>query len=90
MPSLARRSLLGHTSRGDDGADLGELDKDDVAERLLGVVGDADRRDIGRRVDGRPLVVRCVLVGCRKRDASKGVERRKCKGEVSLRAQSVS
>lgn len=54
----------GRTSGGDDGPDLGQLDKDDVAERLLRVVGDADGRDVSGAVDRRPLVVRRVLVGC--------------------------
>ena len=40
---------------GDGGADLRQLDEDDVAELRLGVVGDADRGGIA--VDPHPLVV---------------------------------
>lgn len=46
------------TALGDVGAHSREFDENDVAERLLGVVGDADGRDASVRVEGRPLVVR--------------------------------
>ncbi len=41
-------------------ADLGQIDEDDVAERALRVVGDAD--GAGGAVDGDPLVFLGVLV----------------------------
>jgi hypothetical protein len=44
-------------------ADRGELDEDDVAERLLRVLGDADGRNLA--VDLDPLVVLRELLGCR-------------------------
>ena len=45
------------TSSGDGLPDARQLDKDDVSECLLGVVGHADGRDAGVRVVRRPLVV---------------------------------
>lgn len=58
---VAHAKLL--TTSLDLGAGRGELDKDDIAESLLGVVGDADGANLGGLVVGDPLVVLGVA-GC--------------------------
>lgn len=55
QPSGLPKAVL--TASLDLGALRGELDEDDVAEGLLGVVGDADGRDLGVGVVLDPLVV---------------------------------
>lgn len=54
LPCLLRNVL---TSLLDLSTSLGELDEDNVAERLLGVVSDADGADVGGVVKRDPLVL---------------------------------
>jgi hypothetical protein len=53
-------------------ARLGQLDKDDVAQRRRGVVGDADRRRLGVRRERHPLVRLRVLFRPQQAAAAEG------------------
>ena len=55
---------LGPTSCGDLGATGGQLDVDNVAQGLLGVLGDAHGAETGAVVERDPLVLGRVALGC--------------------------
>lgn len=55
---MARRTTLG-----DLGTLTGQLDKDDISQSLLGVLGDTNDTDVGLRLKSDPFMVSSVL-GC--------------------------
>jgi len=53
-----------HTALSNLRPDRRELDKNDIAQSFLGIIGDSDRTDVTLRVDGDPFVVGGIT-GCR-------------------------
>lgn len=60
------KQMARHTTLGDLGTFTGQLDKDDISQSLLGVLGDTNDTDVGLRLKSDPFVVSSVL-GCESR-----------------------